>query len=459
MKRVIRFTRFRYIMPIISFLVIAVSITGTVFQGGFNLGIDFQSGLSMHIQVAPEAFSVTYIGEGQATLNISENALTIEVDKPGEEKERYQILIEQNPTIGDLRAELTKIPGIDVAIHVPESTATKRLLALDFPLNLGEEPAVCNLRLTDRNEIFASIEEVRDALEAVGGVQIQMAGEPINQEFLIRVEDREGERDFTQSVSSQVLKYLENRFGENRVIVRQTDYVGPRFSETLVRQSVYLISFAMALILLYIWFRFKLPYAVSAIVALIHDVSVMVGFIGVFQLEISTATIAALLTIIGYSLNDTIVIFDRIRENNAILRDSPFRDIIDTSITQSLSRTLMTSFTTLLAVLAIYFFAIGTIKLFALNLIVGVFVGTYSSMFIASPILLGWISSRERLRKDKERKKYGIKKEESALQKVEANSSVSAENITARKEEKDKVIVPAQKERKPRGKKRKKKKK
>ncbi|RKX79774.1 MAG: protein translocase subunit SecF [Spirochaetes bacterium] len=459
MKRVIRFTRFRYIMPIISFLVIAVSITGTVFQGGFNLGIDFQSGLSMHIQVAPEAFSVTYIGEGQATLNISENALTIEVDKPGEEKERYQILIEQNPTIGDLRAELTKIPGIDVAIHVPESTATKRLLALDFPLNLGEEPAVCNLRLTDRNEIFASIEEVRDALEAVGGVQIQMAGEPINQEFLIRVEDREGERDFTQSVSSEVLKYLENRFGENRVIVRQTDYVGPRFSETLVRQSVYLISFAMALILLYIWFRFKLPYAVSAIVALIHDVSVMVGFIGVFQLEISTATIAALLTIIGYSLNDTIVIFDRIRENNAILRDSPFRDIIDTSITQSLSRTLMTSFTTLLAVLAIYFFAIGTIKLFALNLIVGVFVGTYSSMFIASPILLGWISSRERLRKDKERKKYGIKKEESALQKVEANSSVSAENITARKEEKDKVIVPAQKERKPRGKKRKKKKK
>jgi len=459
MKRVIRFTRFRYIMPIISFLVIAVSITGTVFQGGFNLGIDFQSGLSMHIQVAPEAFSVTYIGEGQATLNISENALTIEVDKPGEEKERYQVLIEQNPTIGDLRAELTKIPGIDVAIHVPESTATKRLLALDFPLNLGEEPAVCNLRLTDRNEIFASIEEVRDALEAVGGVQIQMVGEPINQEFLIRVEDREGERDFTQSVSSEVLKYLENRFGENRVIVRQTDYVGPRFSETLVRQSVYLISFAMALILLYIWFRFKLPYAVSAIVALIHDVSVMVGFIGVFQLEISTATIAALLTIIGYSLNDTIVIFDRIRENNAILRDSPFRDIIDTSITQSLSRTLMTSFTTLLAVLAIYFFAIGTIKLFALNLIVGVFVGTYSSMFIASPILLGWISSRERLRKDKERKKYGIKKEESALQKVEANSSVSAENITARKEEKDKVIVPAQKERKPRGKKRKKKKK
>ena len=170
---------------------------------------------------------------------------------------------------------------------------------------------------------------------------------------------------------------------------------------------IYLTAFALLLILAYVWFRFKLAFAVSAIIALVHDVAIMLGFIGTFQMEVSTATIAAVLTIIGYSLNDTIVIFDRVRENIGILREESFENIINASITQSLSRTLITSLTTLLAVLAIFIFGTGAIKDFALNLIVGIFVGTYSSMFVASPILLSWINTRERKKKEESFRKYG----------------------------------------------------
>jgi preprotein translocase subunit SecF len=159
------------------------------------------------------------------------------------------------------------------------------------------------------------------------------------------------------------------------------------------------------LILVYIWIRYKQNYAFSAIAAIFHDVLFLLGFIGVFQLEFSTATIAAVLTIIGYSLNDTIVIFDRIRENTKVLREKTFEDIINISVTQSLSRTIITSVTTLIAVTAIFILATGSIQTFALNLIVGVLVGTYSSVFIASSILLSWNTSNSKRAKNSVRSK------------------------------------------------------
>jgi preprotein translocase subunit SecF len=183
-------------------------------------------------------------------------------------------------------------------------------------------------------------------------------------------------------------------------------YVGPRFSQALGRQALALTLFALLLILAYLWFRFRLGYALSSIAALVHDVLVILGVIGTLQLEVSTATIAAVLTIIGYSLNDTIVIFDRIRENEVLLKDTSFRSTINTSISQSLSRTLITSITTLLAVIAIFVFSTGQIQLFALKLIIGVVVGTYSSIFVASPVLLGWQSAATQRRRRRETEKY-----------------------------------------------------
>ena len=198
-----------------------------------------------------------------------------------------------------------------------------------------------------------------------------------------------GEPD-QQATEARIFELLAAAFGADRITIVQTDFVGPTFSRLLGEQAVWLITVAFALIFVYILFRFRAAFAVGALLALIHDIAIMLGVLGTLQLEISTATIAAVLTIVGYSLNDTIVIFDRIRENDTLMRDANADLVINTSITQSLARTLITSLTTLLAVLAIYLFSTSSIKTFALSLMIGVVVGTYSSMFVAAPTVLIW---------------------------------------------------------------------
>lgn len=174
----------------------------------------------------------------------------------------------------------------------------------------------------------------------------------------------------------------------------------------------------------------------------------MLGFIGTFQLEVNTATVAAVLTIIGYSLNDTIVVFDRIRENAGLMRDSDFRTIVDTSITQTLTRTIITSGTTQLAIIAILVFATGSIQEFALNLTVGIVVGTYSSIFIASQILLLWVRGRDKRQKRLNAIKYGTR-ETVAVAKAEGGA------VAETGEEKKEIAIPHA-ERKLKGKRKKK---
>jgi preprotein translocase subunit SecF len=170
---------------------------------------------------------------------------------------------------------------------------------------------------------------------------------------------------------------------------------------------VSIVLVAMLLILIYTTFRFKIRYATAAVLCLIHDTLIMMGVIAVFRLEVTTITVAAIMTIIGYSLNDTIVIFDRVRENQELMRDSDLAVILNTSITQSMGRTLLTSLTTLLAVATIFIFGTGDIKNFALSLMVGVVVGTYSTVFIASPVVLGWSRLVDRRRKRRDIQMYG----------------------------------------------------
>jgi preprotein translocase subunit SecF len=225
--------------------------------------------------------------------------------------------------------------------------------------------------------------------EVIGGYnpQVQTAGDEGGR-FIIRIADDSETDNFQQVTSQGVTDSLKAKFGNVKVVGEE--YIGSSFAANLATQTIWVTLVALGLILLYVWIRFKLNYAVSAIAAVFHDVLFLLGFIGAFQLEFSTATIAAVLTIIGYSLNDTIVIFDRVRENSRIVKDKSFKEVINLSISQSLSRTLITSMTTLLAVLAILVLASGTIRTFALSLVIGVIVGTYSSIFVASPILLAW---------------------------------------------------------------------
>ncbi len=251
--------------------------------------------------------------------------------------------------------------------------------------------------LDQRVEISGAADEadvagVRAALSEVEqeGLQVQSVGPADEQQFSVRVRDRGEIENFPDVMAGRVIGLLEAEFGEGTVEELERSYVGARFTEDLAGQAGFVVFFAVVLILAYIWLRFQLGYALSAISALVHDVTFMLVFIGSLQIEVQTATIAAVLTIIGYSLNDTIVIFDRVRENTTLMRDASYEQIINSSISQSMSRTVITSVTTLLAVTAIFIFATGAIQDFALNLMVGVVVGTYSSVFVASPALLGW---------------------------------------------------------------------
>lgn len=253
-----------------------------------------------------------------------------------------------------------------------------------FNLGIDFEAGLTQRLVIDKDDV--NIEELRSALSGFEGLQVQTMG-GVN-EFQIRVKDT-GEENFQEMAKAKIGEELSSVFGASSITIRGSEYVGPRFSQGLTTNTVWLIVLTLSIILIYIWFRFKLAYAVSAVVATLHDLIIMIGFIGATGMEVSTATIAAILTIIGYSLNDTIVVFDRIRENRSIMKDSDLPTIVNTSITQSLSRTIITSLTTLIAVLAIYFFTSGDIQNFALALVIGIVVGTYSSIFIASPVFMG----------------------------------------------------------------------
>jgi preprotein translocase subunit SecF len=180
--------------------------------------------------------------------------------------------------------------------------------------------------------------------------------------------------------------------------VERVETVGPRVGEQLRNSGLMSVLLALLFILIYIAFRFDIRYAPGAVIALFHDVTITLGVYGALGMEVSMPTIAAILTIVGYSLNDTIIIFDRIRENLIDMKDRPVEEIVDASVNDSLSRTILTSLTTLLSVVALYVFGGGLIKDFAFALLVGIVVGTYSSTFVASPIMIvmhNWLEKRK----------------------------------------------------------------
>ncbi len=219
----------------------------------------------------------------------------------------------------------------------------------------------------------------------LGEVALQTFGQP--SDVLIRVERQEGEQDVQLAAVDQVKAALSSAF-EGDISYRRVEFVGPKVSSELFRAGAEAVLFALIAILAYIWFRFEWQFAVASIVALVHDVVLTLGVFSLLGLEFNLATVAALLTIVGYSLNDTVVVFDRVRENLRKYKKMVLLDLLDRSLNDTLARTLMTSVTTLLALGALYVFGGPVIRDFTFALIWGVLIGTYSSIFIASPILL-----------------------------------------------------------------------
>jgi len=276
---------------------------------------------------------------------------------------------------------------------------------------------------------------IRDALASVAfvGSTIQEFGEKKRTEYLIRVSQADVD---LSTLSEQVKESLNTAFGETNVEVRRVEMVGPKIGEDLREKALFAIFYALLFMVIYISGRFeykwtmsiimaaclafavyamsllgmsviwlivvallitvglcwflRLEYAMGAIIALFHDVIITIGAFAITNREVTLPVIAALLTIVGYSLNDTIVVFDRIRENLRRYRRRDFSELINHSINETLSRTLLTSVTTLIVVAALFILGGGVIHDFAFALLIGVIVGTYSSVFVASPILLLW---------------------------------------------------------------------
>ena len=230
-----------------------------------------------------------------------------------------------------------------------------------------------------------SISEVRRIILdlGIGDTTVQEFGDP--REVLVRVE--RSDEDAT-TISRRAQGALTESFGEGNFEVRRVEIVGPQVGEDLRRQALLALFYAMIGILIYIAWRFEFRFAIAAVVALAHDVLITMGAFSLTNREFTLPVIAAFLTIIGYSLNNTIVIFDRIRENLKSRRRDAFSTIINTSINQTMSRTILTAGTTLLVVVTLFILGGEVIRDFAFALLVGIVAGTYSSIYIASPILI-----------------------------------------------------------------------
>ncbi len=230
-----------------------------------------------------------------------------------------------------------------------------------------------------------AVADVRDALQNDGfdDAVVQFFGS--NQDILVRIPLSED--NSSAEVSTRVVNVLKAQAGEE-LDVRSVEFVGPQFGRELFEKGVLALVYALIGVMIYVAFRFEWKFSLGSVAALIHDILITVGIFSLIALEFTLPVLAALLAVIGYSLNDTIVVFDRIRENFRRLRDSDTANTMNVSINQTLPRTLLTSVTTLLVLCALFFYGGDALKGFAATLIIGVLVGTYSSIFVASPTVL-----------------------------------------------------------------------
>ena len=252
------------------------------------------------------------------------------------------------------------------------------------------------LRSTDTKINVSSLRDKFSQMD-LGDVSVKKFGN--DTDYLIKFENKDNKKTIIEEIKINLDKSFGNNFNFRRV-----ENVGPKVSSELLKSGVIAISLSLAAMLFYIWIRFEWQFSLGAILALFHDVIVTLGVFSLFSLEINLSIIAAVLTIVGYSMNDTVVIFDRVRENLRKYSDIKIFELTNISINETLSRTIITSATTLLALLAIYFFGGEILKGFSLAMILGVIFGTYSSIYIANTVLVRLrVSQKTVLREDNEK--------------------------------------------------------
>ncbi|MDE6705054.1 MAG: protein translocase subunit SecF [Treponemataceae bacterium] len=382
MRKVIHFSKFFVGAVVLSLVLIASGIVSVVTRG-INFGLDFKPGMIEEFRIDPTVLELTYGGSATITVDPSETGLDLVVSGVGAENRTVTLRYEDNPTVADLAQKISEVEGIGVNV-LDGAVASGDGLFVNSAVSttLGATP----LRIHAADDsVNVNADDVRAALVDIEGADVKTLGSGKDASYQIRLGVAAG--DTQQSIQERTNAALTAAFGADKVAIVKSDFIGAQFSRTLIRDSVVLVLLTLVLIWLYSTIRFHWDFALAAVIAIIHDALIMVTFITWSQMEFSTTTLAAILTIIGYSINATVVILDRVRSNMKNIETDKFTDILNISLTETLSRSIITTVTTLFAVVSLFVFTTGTIHDFALALIVGLLSGAYSSIFIAGAFI------------------------------------------------------------------------
>jgi preprotein translocase subunit SecF len=390
MTRVIQFHKAFKFTIVISVAVIVAGLAGLAIMG-FNRGVDFQAGLNSSVSFVPPSMKMSFKGEGTMTLEVSTTAAVFVSRAPTGATQSYTFGFAQYRTLKDISEAFKTVPGVSAELLADGSIDSKLLLsASQTDAQLSEQPKALHYAAPSGSAVQVSVEKIRAALSDFGNVAIQRVGAESSPEYMIRIQDSGKASDSSSSIISKLTDDLERAFGADNILVNKSDFVGARASSSLASQALWATLFAFLGILVYCSLRFKPAYALGAVLAIVHDALVMVAFIVLTRMEFNTSSIAAILTIAGFSINDTIVIYDRIREKEKLNPNASFRENMNKGVTETLWRTFITNGTVMLAVTALIIFTTGTMRDFSIAIMVGEISGTYSTIFIASAFVDRW---------------------------------------------------------------------
>jgi len=361
----------------LSLVLILAGVASLIMKGGPKLGIDFKGGTLVYVKFkeAPDLDAIR--------SSLTSEGLDVATLQPFDEGEDdHELKIDLN-----LEGEVVATSGKDRLIETLRALYPGEPSKLDFN-NVGVEDLASRLRGNAQvaNSPLSS-DEIRQAAEALIAARDQPPHSGLLKDFS-QVSSVEG-------VTPDIMSGLQAETYLGAFAIRGVEVVGPKVGRDLQWQAFQATMAALGGMLIYIAFRFEWVYGVAAVAAVFHDVLVTIGFFSLFDREIELTVIAALLTLVGYSMNDTIVIFDRVRENRKLTRKLGLEDLLNRSVNQTLSRTVLTSGLTFVAVLCLFIFGGEVLRGFSFALVVGIIIGSYSSIFVASPLLLWWQNRRD----------------------------------------------------------------
>ena len=380
MKRTMSFNKGFIPCTIISAVIILFGILG-FFTKGINFGLDFKPGLIEEVRVAEPVAEITYDGAAKIALDLSAGQMDLVITGTSANNETRSFNFAVYNTVASLADEVSKVDGVKMTVKNGSYDTTKLFLNSAVSTVLSNEP----LYIYPAGTSEITTDDIREALSE-DNIAIKQLGSGADASYQIRMGINEG--DAQNELQSSVNEKLYTKFGKENVAIVKTDFIGSGMSKSTTRKSIVMFICVIVLIWAYAAIRFHWDFALGSVIALLHDVLIMLTFITWSGMEFSVTVLAAVLTIVGYSINATVVILDRIRYNLKMMTEvKNFKTILNKSLSDTFTRSVLTTVTTLFAVLSLFIFTTGSIKDFSLALIVGLISGMYSSIFISSAFI------------------------------------------------------------------------